>query len=166
MPPLTKREKAHLYYLKNRKRYAEYTRNFRAKRLASDGISYTTTYSRKWSAIPENREKLRQAWREYDDKMRAANGHWKAEYHRKYRLRFPDKTKAHALVSYAIKKGNLIRRPCESRANHHSRRIEAHHDDYSKPFKVRWLCVIHHKQAHRPVTSASRLSHKMNHNKR
>jgi hypothetical protein len=27
-------------------------------------------------------------------------------------------------------------------------KAEAHHDDYSKPFEVRWLCRMHHRAVH------------------
>lgn len=27
-------------------------------------------------------------------------------------------------------------------------KVHAHHDDYDKPLKIRWLCTIHHKQWH------------------
>lgn len=29
------------------------------------------------------------------------------------------------------------------------RLINAHHDDYSKPFNVRWLCPQHHREWHK-----------------
>ena len=27
-------------------------------------------------------------------------------------------------------------------------KVEAHHDDYYKPFEVRWLCGHHHREHH------------------
>jgi len=27
-------------------------------------------------------------------------------------------------------------------------KAEAHHDDYSRPLDVRWLCKRHHEEAH------------------
>lgn len=27
--------------------------------------------------------------------------------------------------------------------------IEKHHEDYSKPLKVRWLCAVHHRDIHK-----------------
>ncbi len=44
-----------------------------------------------------------------------------------------------------IKLGRLIRRPCEVCAEII---VEAHHDDYSKPLEVRWLCGHHHREHH------------------
>lgn len=48
-------------------------------------------------------------------------------------------------TGYAIKKGKLIRQPCEVCGDLKS---EAHHDDYSKPLIVRWLCKDHHEEWH------------------
>ena len=56
------------------------------------------------------------------------------------------KVKAHRDVSYAVKTGKLIRQPCErcGTAEH----VVAHHEDYSKPLDVVWLCKHHHKERH------------------
>ncbi len=39
--------------------------------------------------------------------------------------------------------------PCE-KCGGLSPRNERHHDDYSKPLAIRWLCKRHHAQAHNP----------------
>lgn len=67
------------------------------------------------------------------------------EYLRLYRETYPKKYKAHSLVSYHLRKGNLSKKPCEVCGSENS---VAHHDDYSKPLDVRWLCQAHHKQWH------------------
>ena len=46
---------------------------------------------------------------------------------------------------YEIKMGRLIRKPCEVCGE---LKVEAHHDDYSRPFDVRWLCGHHHREHH------------------
>lgn len=58
-----------------------------------------------------------------------------------------NKRKAHIAVGNAIRDGKLIKpdscEKCDCSLN-----LEAHHDDYSKPLDVRWLCQAHHKQWH------------------
>jgi hypothetical protein len=46
---------------------------------------------------------------------------------------------------HMIRKGLLIRQPCEACG---ALKVEAHHDDYNKPFDVRWLCGEHHREHH------------------
>lgn len=53
---------------------------------------------------------------------------------------------AHSATARAVKKGALVRLPCEVCGNLDS---HAHHDDYSKPLEVRWLCHTHHMELHR-----------------
>lgn len=60
--------------------------------------------------------------------------------------RNPLKRKAHNIVGNAIKTGKLERKPCEQCGS--EKRIHAHHDDYSKPLDVAWLCSEHHKKRH------------------
>lgn len=62
-----------------------------------------------------------------------------------YRERYPIKHKAHGMIAYAIKTGNLVSKECEVCGN---KKTHAHHDDYSEPLNVRWLCDTHHKQWH------------------
>ena len=59
----------------------------------------------------------------------------------------PRRTACHNAVTRAIHAGTLHRQPCEvCQSIEH---IHAHHDDYSKPLEVRWLCAAHHRQWHR-----------------
>lgn len=60
--------------------------------------------------------------------------------------RNPEKRKAHIMVGNAIRNGKLTKGSCEVCG---SSKVEAHHDDYSKPLSVRWLCRTHHAEGHR-----------------
>jgi len=65
---------------------------------------------------------------------------------RAFLSRNPEKRAAHMAVSNAIRDGKLTKQPCEVCGNE---RAQAHHDDYSKPLEVRWLCVKHHAEHHK-----------------
>lgn len=56
------------------------------------------------------------------------------------------KRAAHILVGNAVRDGRIVKAPCEICGNTKS---NAHHDDYSKPLTVRWLCDDHHNEWHR-----------------
>jgi hypothetical protein len=78
----------------------------------------------------------------------AANNKGKVyEITKSYREKNPTKYKAHGKISYAIKTGLLARMPCEVCSS--TENIHAHHDDYSKPLNIRWLCAIHHNKWHK-----------------
>ena len=64
-----------------------------------------------------------------------------------YRERHPKKYKAHGKIAYEIKVGNLFPEPCEVCFSTHD--LHAHHDDYDKPLKIRWLCSKCHNKWHR-----------------
>ena len=57
---------------------------------------------------------------------------------------------ARNLCRKRIASGVLIKQPCE--VCNTNVNIEAHHDDYSKPLEVRWLCRKHHCEHHRNET--------------
>ena len=57
--------------------------------------------------------------------------------------------KAHNLVKRAIMSGKLKRMPCEVCGDVKG---DAHHDDYTKPLEVRWLCRLHHAEVHKAKT--------------
>ena len=50
-----------------------------------------------------------------------------------------------SVTKQAIKKGFLIKQPCEVCGNDN---VDAHHEDYTQPLKVMWLCRLHHMRLH------------------
>ncbi len=58
------------------------------------------------------------------------------------------KVQARSEVNKALKRGALVKGPCEI-ATGCEGSVQAHHDDYAKPLDVRWLCSKHHGQHHR-----------------
>jgi len=63
----------------------------------------------------------------------------------RYRKLNPGKYRATRIANNALRDGRLIKRPCEVCGE---TSVEKHHDDYSKPLEVRWLCRKHHRQIH------------------
>lgn len=55
------------------------------------------------------------------------------------------KKQAHVKIFRAVQSGSLTREPCCICGDP---KTEGHHDDYSKPLNVRWLCKKHHDQVH------------------
>lgn len=68
------------------------------------------------------------------------------EYQKKRRITYKGKNKARQAVCRAIKSGKLIKKPCEICSDPNS---QAHHEDYRKYYKVRWLCPKHHRGIHK-----------------
>lgn len=62
-----------------------------------------------------------------------------------YKQKNPEKRAAHIAVGIAVRSGKLQKRPCIICGN---KKAHGHHDDYSKPLDVIWLCSIHHKERH------------------
>lgn len=98
--------------------------------------------------VQDNYRKNRDKYREYDrQRFRDPERKKKVlEYARRLRKRYPEKYAARSKVARAIKTGALNRQPCEVCGT--TERVHAHHDDYSKPLEVRWLCVTHHWHEH------------------
>jgi hypothetical protein len=53
--------------------------------------------------------------------------------------------RAHDILQHAVRTGVVKRGRCEVCG---SFRTEGHHDDYSQPLIVRWLCRLHHRRLH------------------
>ena len=76
------------------------------------------------------------------------------EHKRRWANANPEKRKAQHTVGNAIRDGKLVRQPCEvcgvsGKKESGRNMVHAHHDDYSKPLEVRWLCDTHHNEHHR-----------------
>ena len=93
--------------------------------------------------VRTNRKKNITFYREYD---RVRGNRQTKEYKREYRKRYPKKAAARRKVAYNVKKGHMTAKPCEICGE---KLTVAHHDDYSKPLDVRWLCQAHHVKWHK-----------------
>lgn len=83
----------------------------------------------------EKYKKLRTRQREQI--LRDAKSSWIA--------RNPEKRRVHIITDNAIRDGRLVREPCKICG---SKKVQAHHDDYTKPLDVIWLCAKHHAELH------------------
>jgi len=75
---------------------------------------------------------------------------------RLYAQRHPEKIKARNALTHALERGEIVR-PLEcgdcgnapSPGRDGRTQIQAHHDDYSRPLEVRWLCRLCHAKLDR-----------------
>lgn len=113
----------------------------RVKKHRSENIEKTRAYDRQRGGLP-HRVSARKAYARTEAHKLSCR---KANL--KYIKNNPKKREAQIKVGNAIKSGKLIKQPCEVCGS--TKRIHAHHDDYSKPLEVRWLCPKHHSEWHK-----------------
>lgn len=109
----------------------------------------------KRSYYVENLVSRREYFRQHDSlpESLARRAAWGRENHHKYAV----KNQARILFRQAFLRGDLTRpAACEvcgasdrMRGQYHS--LQAHHDDYSMPLNVRWLCTSCHAEYHRTI---------------
>ena len=56
------------------------------------------------------------------------------------------KSVAYKLYNAAVRNGTIVKKPCEICGS--TLRVAGHHEDYSDPLNVRWLCAKHHVLLH------------------
>jgi len=85
----------------------------------------------------------------------ALNSNWKGgiskdryRYKQIQKQRYPDRIKAREAAAWAVRSGKIPRRPCEICRDQN---VQLHHDDYSKPLEIRFLCVKHHREYHNGI---------------
>lgn len=88
----------------------------------------------------ENREKIRQYSREYYQQHKKEA----KEYNRRYRKNNREKKTAHDRVKYALRTGKIKKQPCACGCEE----VEAHHENYSHPLEIKWICVPCHNKLH------------------
>jgi hypothetical protein len=121
------------------------------------------------SDVRENREGKIEKYRDYDamryyrdhEKRKEVAGRWgksNPELARKhkaaYRDRNPGKTEARTALGNAVRDGKVCRLPCEKCGSTH--RVHGHHEDYSRPLDVVWLCASCHGRRHGEINRAKR----------
>lgn len=57
--------------------------------------------------------------------------------------KYPERKIAHNRISMEVRNGRMKKEPCKICG---SSKSEAHHEDYSKPLEVVWLCKKHHHE--------------------
>lgn len=65
---------------------------------------------------------------------------------KKYRRANPHKVKSKNIVNNAIRDGKIKREPCELCGSIFN--IHGHHENYTKPLEIIWLCRRHHVDLH------------------
>lgn len=89
----------------------------------------------------ERERRVRVPYTELTDDQRARRCENSSRWEKRNQL----KKAAHRAVKRALATGRLVRSQCEQ-----CEQVgEAHHDDYSQPLNVRWLCRLHHADLHR-----------------
>ena len=105
----------------------------------------------------EQREKMLLRKRRYNKAHREERRIYKLEHYQgitpatrrslnKWKENNKEKVYAHKKVYIAIKLGKIKREPCEICGE--TERVQAHHEDYSQPLDVIWLCRKHHAWIH------------------
>lgn len=116
---------------RNRDRLRAYDRG---RANLPDRVAKRREVAERWRAEPELKQRraiLQKSWRDHNK----------------------DKRAAHVAVGNALRDGKLKRQACERCGDPQA---DAHHDDYSKPLDVRWLCRPHHAARHRELRAMER----------
>lgn len=66
----------------------------------------------------------------------------------RYQERMPDRRAAHVLLGNAVRSG-VVAKPKNCEWCGSQGKLHGHHEDYTKPLDVIWLCVPCHKKHHR-----------------
>src|SRR3990167_2633842 len=111
------------WYLKNKKRCFENNKKYLLKKYGITKIDLKYRHKRRKQGL-DNRT---------------------LEY-RKWREKNPEKYEAHKKLNIAVKKGIILKQNCQKCGI--NKFVHAHHEDYSKPLKIVWLCALHHKKRH------------------
>lgn len=110
----------------------------------------------------EHREELLRKKKEYDSKHKERIRLYFREWYAKngvnraidyqdaileWQRKNPEKKNAHVKLNNAIRDGKVIK-PISCQKCNRNTRISGHHNDYSKPLEVIWLCSSCHKLLH------------------
>lgn len=107
------------------------------------------------SDVTENRDRNAEYYKNYD-RPRYDAGHRSCpsndnhnDYSRRWYRRNRSKKYAETVLARAVASGEVVRPGHCERCKLPTADIEAHHDDYSKPLAVRWLCTKCHGDTRR-----------------
>ena len=126
----------------------------RRDRINMTNSSYCRTCRKK-----QLREYHKKYWKLNSESIKARVKKWRertphkyAESSDKYNKKYPERHAANRYIRYEIIRGRLKKKPCKKCGETH--RVQAHHEDYSKPADIVWLCPKHHRARHRELAKA------------
>jgi len=93
------------------------------------------------------RRECRACWKKMC-RDRASDGRY-AHLAQNWQAKNPEKRKAHIAVGNAVRDGTL-KKPNRCEDCGENGLIHGHHEDYSQPLKVDWLCTRCHTKRHNP----------------
>jgi len=107
------------------------------KRHADENKESRAAYERERAQRPERKKgayEVLRRWRKNNP-----------EKVREQASRYPEKRMARRIVWNAVQDGRLKKELCGECG---SEKVHAHHEDYSKPLEVEWLCARCHRKRH------------------
>lgn len=116
---------------------------FGKKKCSKDGLScwcknchvVSAQKSRQTEEGEKNHEKANEKYRRSRKGKEAS-----IRGNKKHNLLHPERKKARQTAANAVRSGLLVKKPCHCGETE----TEMHHEDYSKPLEVEWLCTKHH----------------------
>lgn len=114
------------------------------KKHRNNNLEEVRKYDRERANLPHRiklRKEVEKKWRS-DPELKKRTSELKRAWQEKNRI----KRAAHIITNNAMQRGKLIKQPCEVCGN---KKVDAHHDDYTKPLDVRWLCKKHRAEHHK-----------------
>lgn len=115
-----------------------------ATKHRSENLDYITRYDRERAKLPHRVKSRKDYFKKNPDVQRAIKERWVANNQHK--------RKAQYAVNNAVRDKRLIRLACQKCGDKNS---NAHHEDYSKPLDVVWLCDKHHAERHKELRGTS-----------
>jgi len=153
---------------RNKEQYKKYFAEYREKNRdllrERSKIDYYVNWEKRRRLANENYYKRRELIAVQRAQKRRLSGEreknrirqklWRQENRSKYALQItewkksnPEKAASHSLILWAIKTG-LIKRDSECKQCGKNCKTEGHHENYSKPLEVTWLCKLCHAKKH------------------
>ena len=133
--PICKKSSDKKYRENHQEKISEYLREY-----AKSHKEKVNEYNKK--SYWKNHEKQLDRHKKYRDD----NTDVCTEIGRIWRENNPEKHEAHKRLNIAVRSGKITRKNCEVCGEE---KTHAHHNDYSKPLEVMWLCPKHHKEIHK-----------------
>jgi len=129
------------YHAKNRERVVKRLKEWRKNRPIEEKKAYNQRYYK------INKEKLQKISRESYKNLSKEQKKRNYETIKLFRKNNRDKAKAWFAVGNALIRGDM-NKPNNCELCNIKERLHAHHEDYSKPLEVKWLCPKCHNEIH------------------